>query len=398
MAFSNPDRPQTANQVAVICAASFLTAINTLVVNVQPIIMGALADGRGLTDAGLGQIGAIFVGFNALCTLSAPLWLRSVNWRTMSFLGLTAAIAITLSGAWAQTLATLLLVFAALGLAKGLLGALAFAALGETDNPDRAFGAAVAGQSLLAAVAAVPLSAWIVPRYGVVGLFCALAALLCAGFAACVWMPVRGRGGVSVKAGSAETSSLVSAAAVPPLVALLASGLFVAGIMGFWYFMERIGTARGSSAGWVGLAVSLAAVASIVSAAVVTWLGARWPSLAYVFGGTAMVLAGFALLSLPGDSAFMSACLLFALGWGLAQPAYWAVVRKVDATNRLFAAAPAASSAGAVIVGLAAGPIIAQGGYGQLVGCSAALIAAAAICLVVSEKLPGRATQAAPAT
>jgi predicted MFS family arabinose efflux permease len=316
----------------------------------------------------------------------------------MSFLALTAAIAIVLSGGWAQTLAALLLVFAALGVAKGLLGAVAFAALGETDNPDRAFGASVVGQSLLAAVAAVPLSAWIVPRYGVVGLFCALAALLCAGFAACVWMPVQGRTAASATAGSGQASPLVSAAAVPPFVALLASGLFAAGIMGFWYFMERIGTARGSSAGWVGLAVSLAALASIVTAAVVTWLGARWSSLVYVFGGTALVLAAFALLSLPGDAAFMSACLLFALGWGLAQPAYWAVVRKVDATNRLFATAPAASSAGAVVVGLAAGPLIAQGGYGELVACSAAFIAAGAICLVLSDKLLGRALQAAPAT
>jgi len=38
-----------------------LTAVNALIVNLQPVIMGALADGRGLSDTNLGRVSAIFV-------------------------------------------------------------------------------------------------------------------------------------------------------------------------------------------------------------------------------------------------------------------------------------------------------------------------------------------------
>jgi hypothetical protein len=76
--------------------------------------------------------------------------------------------------------------------------------------------------------------------------------------------------------------------------------------------------------------------------------------------------------------------LLFALGWGSAQPAFWAIVSKVDATGRIFVAAPAASGIGGVAVGLLAGPIIERGGYLGLLTFSSGLIVAALVAASIA--------------
>lgn len=381
---SFPYRSQ-ADAPRAVAAAAFIAGLNALVMNVQPIIMGALADGRGLDDARLGQVSAIFIGLNTLSIISAPLWLRAFNWRAVSLVSIFAAAGATLAAGVAITFPMILAAFALLGLLQGFSGAVAFASLGEASNPDRAFGASIVAQSLLAAVAATPLSAWIIPHFGVVGLFVTLAAACLAGAPACLLLPAEGVAAGSPSRAAAE-APLLSSAAIRPALGLLASALFVGGILGFWYYMDRIGVARGASSSFVGLAVSLCAIATIFTAALVTWLGGRLPSMVFVLGGTGAVLAGYALLLIPGDAAFMAAALLFAMGWGLAQPAYWSVIRKVDGTGRLFVAAPAASGVAGVVIGIVAGPVIKAGGYAGLVLFSAALMAVAAACLALSDQ------------
>lgn len=373
-----PDRP------TVIAASAYLTGVNALVINVQPIIMGALADGRGLSSGNLGQLSAIFIAFNTLCFLGAPLWIRRVSWRSVAFLSAMGASFVILSGAVAVSFTVLLLVFALLGLVKGFMGAIAFASLGDARNPDRAYGVSVVVQSVLAALVATPLSAVVLPRWGVAGLFIVLALVFTTACIACRWLPATRAESASSEA-EPDLEAPKASAAAPAIIALAALGLFTGGIIGFWFFLERIGAARGVSGSLVGVAVSLCALSTILSAVLVAALGGRVSSMMFVWAGSAMVLAGFAALAAPGDIAFMSSALLFALGWGLAQPAYWAVVRKVDGTGRLFVAAPAVSGFAGALVGLTAGVVIAWGGYGGLIQVSGGLVMVAAILLVIAR-------------
>jgi len=375
---SAPDRP------AVIAASAYLASVNALVINVQPLIMGALADGRGLSASDLGQISAIFIVFNTLCFLAAPLWIRRVNWRSVALLSAMGAALVILAGAMAVSFPVLLLVFALLGLVKGFMGAIAFASLGDARNPDRAYGISVVVQSVLAALVATPLSAVVLPRWGVAGLFIVLASVFATACIACRWLPTTGAESAS-PAPRHDLEARRAGAALPTIVALAALGLFTGGIIGFWLFLERIGAARGVSGSLVGVAVSLCALSTVLSAVLVAALGGRISSMMFVWAGSAMVLAGFAVLAAPGDIAFMASALLFALGWGLAQPAYWAVVRKVDGAGRLFVAAPAVSGLAGALVGLTAGGVIAWGGYSGLIRVSGGLVVIAAIVLAVAQ-------------
>ncbi|WP_374656772.1 MFS transporter [Phenylobacterium sp.] len=366
-----------------VVAAAYLIALNQLVANIQPLLLGALATDYGLSDRQLGHVSAFYVGAVTLCTLSAPLWIRRINWRLATLVSVAGCVAAFAWGATLNGVGMFLLLFAILGFAKGFFGAPAFASLGDGSNPDRGYGLSTVLQSLIAAGAAAPVASYIIPTYGVRGLFISLALVYATGIVAARWMPVGARSPRAASLSPAEPGeALLSWAAIPPLVAGFAVALFAGGILAFWYFVERIGVARGVPAQTIGLTISLAAFASILTSAINTWLGGRVPSLAFVAAGTALLLASYAVLLVPGDLAFVACNLLFALGWGFAQPAYWTIVRRVDHTGRLFVAAPAASGAAGVAIGIFAGPVIESGGYSGLIGLSSALIAAAILCIV----------------
>jgi MFS family permease len=375
-----------------VAAAAYLIGLNQLIVNLQPLLLGALADAYKLGDAQLGHISAIFIGFNTLAVLSAPMWVRRVDWRALTTIAMVCATAALAAGALVSTLSTILLLFALLGVVKGVLGAPAFACLGDTSNPDRSYAVSLIVQSVLAAAAATCVAQWLLPRHGVGGVFLGLAAIAATGLVAARRLPARGVAAApDPPHGSKPDASLGSALA--PAVGLLALGVFVCGILSFWYFAERIGAARGVPVGLIGAAVSLCALATVATAAIVAWLGGRLASLWFVATGVLVVIAGYACLAWDSDLAYVAALVLFAMGWGLAQPGYWTIIRKVDAGGRLFVAAPAAGGAAGVLTGLLAGPVIARGGYEGLILCSAALLAGSAACLLLADRLGARAAR-----
>lgn len=372
---------------SVLTAGAYLIALNQLVVNIQPLLLGAMAQGYGLSDRQLGHVSAVYVGATTLATLAAPFWIRKVDWRLFTTIAVVCCVGVFFFGATLRSPELFLLVFGMLGVLKGCFGAPAFAALGDSSSPDRAYGLSVVLQGVLAAAIAFPISGFIVPRFGVSGLFVFLACVYATGLLAARWMPRAGHVTVAASEDMSADPSLFSRAAVAPLIALIATALFVGGILAFWYFVERIGTARGVAPAIIGMTISVTALCSVITSALNTWLGGRLPTIAFIAAGTALLLAAYAVLAFPGAVPFMICNLLFALGWGFAQPAYWAVGRLVDRTGRLFVAAPAASGIAGVVIGLIAGPVIETSGYAGLLWFSAALmIIAMLLAVAVSHR------------
>lgn len=375
---------------AAIAAAAYITGLNMLVVNLQPLILGAFADSYGFSDRQLGHVSAIFVGFATLCSLTGPLWVRKIDWRNFSRLMIVLAVATLATGAYLDEVSTIFALFAVLGVVKAALGIPAFASLGDGSNPDRNYGVSVGFQGLLAAAVSAPCAAFILPRFGIPGLFLTIAVLVATGLAVSRWLP---RHGIMIGPAAASEGTGPRGSFMPAVIALIALASFTAAILGFWYFIERIGAAKGVSAATIGLTLSAISAASILTASLVAWLGGRFPSMAFILVGTILLLLAFAGIQFEGSAAFIGGAILFALGWGLAQPAYYALVRIVDGSGRLFVAAPAAGGIAGVAIGMAAGPLIEQGGYNSMVATCASLAVAAVAAGFVAQAAGAPRTQ-----
>lgn len=372
---------------AAVIAASLLTGVNQLLVNVQPLLFGALAVRIGLDAGELGYLGAVVIAALTLGSISGPFWVRRVNWRLTCAAGLVGAAVAFLFGAAASSFDAALLIFGAAGLFLGLLSPPAFGCLGDADNPSRAFAISVVAQSSLAATSTLALSFAVIPHFGAPGAFVAVAIAVGIAVPLCRLLP-RGASPVREASRPVEGAALLSRAAIPAYAMLVAKALFVSGILGYWIFVERVGVAHGISGERIGLTISLCAVASAVSAGIVGWLAGRVRSVAMIAIGTAIVIGAFVALGVPGFLAFVLSNFLFAFGWGFAQSAYWGLLREVDATSRLFVAGPAAAGAGGVAAGVAAGPVIAASGLsGMTYASGIALLAAALIAFIVSGLL-----------
>lgn len=368
---------------AAVWSGGYLSALNQLFSNTQPIVLGTLAVQFGLSGGLLGQFNAVFIAAGMLSTLSAPWWVRQFNLRLVSLIAIAGAGLSCLLGIGLTSTFGLFTLFALLGFFKGMLAPPAFLLMGDASDPNRGFAIGVMMQGLLAAFAILLLGTFVIPAAGATGMYIALSAIIATGFVVLPTTP-KGTTGERQVEGSAG-APIFSGAAVPPIAVLIAIALFVAGILGYWTFVERIGAEHGVPLSMVGLAISLCALASVASSGAVAWIGERVPATISIITGTLVVLTSFGLLHLPGTLSFIVSNLLFALGWGLAQPSYWTIARNVDATNRLFVAAPAAAGVGGVASGLLAGPIIRWGGFGGMTMTSAAmLIAAAALAATVA--------------
>lgn len=375
-----------------VLAAAYVSALGNLLSNVMPLLLGALADRYGLSDGALGQFNAAFIAATMITGLSAPYWVPRFDWRVTNYLAIAGAVAALVLGTGATTIATLLILFAALGLFLGALLPTSFAALGETRFPNRSYATGVTMQSILAAVANIGISVVLIPYWGVSGILLGLALMIASGAIAIRRHP---RGGVAPPAPASDYSTprghLLTRAALPAMLTLLAIALVIGGIQGYWAFVERIGVGHGLAAEAIAATLSLCALASIVNSAVVAWIGDRVHALAIIVAGTAIVNLSFFLLTFPGIVPFVASNILFASAFGLLVPSYWAVLKRVDATDRLFVAGPAAASAGAVAVSLVAGTVIGAGGYIGLTIFDGALTMAAALLAIVAGAAMNRA-------
>jgi predicted MFS family arabinose efflux permease len=358
-----------------------LVGLNALMGNVQPLILGALADGYHLGVRDLGHISSAYVGTNTVAMLLGPLWIRRWNWRRVTLVSALIAAVLASSGALAQTATSVLLVFGLLGIAHAFLGAPSFACLGDATDSDRSYAVSVISQSFVAAVIAAPLSAYVVPTFGAKGLFLFLGLLFLSAAPACIWLPAGGRAPGEPETG--PVARITALALAPALAATLALALFMAGALAFWYFDERLGAHRGVTGAVVGATVSGISILSIPAAGVVAWLSKKISSLAFVSLGTCIIIAGYLTLRVPGVGAYVIGNLGFAIGWAVATPGYYAVLRRADPTGRLFVAAPAVGGGAGVVTGLVAGPIIEWGGYASLIAFSGGLTIAAALTLYI---------------
>lgn len=386
------DPVATLNSLWTICVAAYLYGLSLLVMNVQPLLTGALLESDRIDASLVGATGALMLGSGFLTAISVPLWIRKVDWRKTTFVASVLATACLLAASFlAAGPAIYVALYALLGAVMGLLGAPAFAMLGDTADPVRSYAISVVVGSLLGALTATPISAIVIPAAGVDGAFQVLAAFTATGALMCVWLPARGRPPPTEAGPNPADVSLRASSRLPVGIALLALAAFNFGVMALWFFLERLGVSKGVDEVAIGLVLSICSLTAIVSSVLVAAIGRRATSFSYVLAGAGLCAIGYLSLFAPGQLIFSMSCVVFSLGAGVAGPGFMALIREIDTTNRLFVAVPAATSLGAIVGTSAAGPVIVQWGHaGLLIACVLSVTTATAM-IVLAVTLHRRA-------
>ncbi|MDE2371519.1 MAG: MFS transporter [Burkholderiales bacterium] len=340
---------QQATLIGLLCvaAAAFLDL---------PVILGVLADLRGLSPDRLGQIAAAETFGTAVTAAISP-WLL-VRLRARTLLGVGMALLVVFNVTSCVTTAYVAFIVVRLGasIGTGIAMPAAVACLGNCSRPERAFSWAVSAQVVTSAVELFAFG-YAARQYGVVGIYGSLAlAAVIAGVAS-----LRLGDLPRPAAGASGGGAALSARSKASLAAVM---LLFACIGVYWAFIERVGLLAHLSAeevgGWLAASNAPALLAS---------LGAPW--IAQRLGERRMLLLGLGLtvlvplgLLLPLQPAvYLANLALFVLLWNSLMVVQMAVLGRWDAQGLAVGLTPAAQGLGLALAPLLAGEVAESRGY-----------------------------------
>jgi predicted MFS family arabinose efflux permease len=219
--------------------------------------------------------------------------------------------------------------------------AISVCSLGDTEQSERSFALGSLATMVLAGLGMLVLP-YIMQAWSIHGLYVPLISVSVAGALLARWLPVRGR----MRAESAQGTHHGNTFQV--FFALFGLLVFWIGMCGIWSFLERIGNANGLSPQAIGTVLAVSYVGVILAAVIVALLGDRIGCAAPIFIGMATMLVGIAVMDRPLTFAtYMTASIIFQVGWIVCYPFTMAVISKADTSGRYVPLIAAAQGLGA---------------------------------------------------
>ena len=321
-------------------------SVALLMLGLQPLLLGALvAEGRlSLDQLGLSATAELLMlglTTGVLASLFKPARMRAINVGACVALGLANGLGMVTDGfgfVWSRALA---------GIASGFLVWIAVVMITRARAPDRVAGVFLTVQTLAQAGLAAVLPATAIARWGANGGLAVLGAAALLSAAASLRLADR----------FSELPKVQGSKVGVPLPALAGLGavfLYLAGIVGLWVFVERLGASAGASEALTGIAVAAALAAQVSGSSAATFLSAILPSVpvlaACAAGNIGVVwLLGEAFGPLP----YMVGVVVFGFLWLFAMPFQTRLLIELDPTRRA-----AMSLSAAQLLGSAAGPLV----------------------------------------
>jgi len=382
-------RHNPVDKVSVYIAAGLVSGCGALMFNVMPVFVGALSKSLGYGEARLGDMVAFFnIGFT-LSAVSAAFWVRAFDWRRVSLFGAgLAACSLFLMG-FADGFALLSILIGVSGVAMGSLYALILAVLGDSSNPDRAFGVKLGLETLPGALLLFLLPVLVVPAYGFAGVAVAMALVILGLGLSSFFLPGSGVKGDMAEgdrsrsfAGGASADGPFSGRSVLlPCLGLLSSLLFFTGIAATWAFLELVASEKALPSDQVGTILAVAFIICGLGGFAAAALGDRWGPRLPMIGIIALNLAGLWCLGQFDTAAgyALGACLfLFSVNFTLTYT--FGLTAEVDSRGTLVVLSAAGLSLGAIIGPAISGRLVEALGFGLMLVFSA-LCALAALGL-----------------
>jgi predicted MFS family arabinose efflux permease len=265
----------------------------------MPLLVGAVIDQFGFSEGQGGYVAsAEYLGMFVASAVVSLLILR-VNRRILALAGIVIAIGANAASLLATTLPALLAIRFVSGLGCGTAYAVAVAVLAGTQQRVRNFSLLIFGQVLTNALV-VFLFPYLIEAWRVAAIFVAYCAMLAAA-GLCIPLLPRFHAARHEAAPAHRTLHRFV-----PWACLFGVFCFYLMIGAYWAYIERIGVAVGFDAAFVGKAISVGILLSLVACNVAYHLGRRWGQSRPLLLALALValahLGGGALL---GPTAFL---------------------------------------------------------------------------------------------
>lgn len=393
---TEPTKSRHSESLICLLAAILPITITGTPITVQPGMVQGMVDYMGMNDVGAGFVASAEMAGLMVATVLFAFFGSRLDWRKTYGWGL-AVVAVANLGSvllGSGTSFTALRILAGAG--AGIVAAIGFAALGETENAPRNYGLAVA-----TIIGYSGLALWALPALFAGGGYDAF--LIAYGLlsAACLpFVPFLARRD-SAERNAADVAGVpfVNGLSQVGFLAVAAMFVFFTGYAAAWTYMALIGRDLGLNEGEVAHALSLSQFAGVAGALAIVVQSGKIHDLVQagvILAAGALAIFGFTLHQDYG--VFLALNCIFQFCWNAGQPLLLGIVASRDLDGRMLR-----FTIPMQYIGLAAGPAFAAyrlGGHGDYnavmigAGLLAALTPLAIAPLIVKQR-PRR--QTAPA-
>lgn len=245
------------NKFSTLLLIALIYPMGPAAIILMPMIVGGVIDGYGFTQQQAGNIASIEGVGVVIASFLSVLWLRKLPWNKVIFVCFLLMAVLNVISANLNEYIPLLITRGIVGIIEGSVFAVAVAALGDTKEPDKAFGVAQAIQGLFmfAGFASAP---YLIQNFGLAGFFYLFSATSVVMMLTVFRFPEQGIDHVKLtKEAHGDNHTVLI------WLGVIASFIFCVNIFGIWAFIERIGQAALLSSEDIGFALGLSQVFAI---------------------------------------------------------------------------------------------------------------------------------------
>jgi predicted MFS family arabinose efflux permease len=330
-----------------------LLVIGPLALAMMPVLMIGLTERFHWSESKSGLLATIELGALAVASTSGLYWQARWNWRSLAIAATLVIVVANLAATQVSGFAGLACARLAAGAGSGILVALYFAFLPSTRSPER-IGSIATFAQVVTQVGGYYFSSWLLPRWGLNGLYVLIAIIAALLLPFTIWIPSGARGSENSAVDLRKDSKWTVGSRLPGVAGLLANVFLFAALTGVYAFfgefgqnMARLGEEQTVHA--MALAAALALLGPVASYLVSRRFGFAWP----IVGSAVAIMLILALVAHGGYGyvGFLALISLLLILWNFAQPYSWSIMVAVD--EQLTVAVP-----GAQFAGIAIGPVI----------------------------------------
>jgi hypothetical protein len=319
-----------------------------MIAGLQPLLLGALLQEGRITAAQLGHAATAELLLMGIASAYAGGRWRAERLRAIGATSALALAGLNVATIWASgEMVTLIRALA--GVPSGVLIWITIAMIARSPTPERWSGIYLTIQTLAQFLTATALTAWVIAPAGANGGFIALAVLCVVSAFAALALPNR----FAPLVADSSASNMPNARG---FVALAATFLWMAFIVGVWVYAEPLSRQSGHAPTVVGVAVSLSLAFQVLGGATATALAGRlrwFPTL--VLCAVIYVACLLAFATLPDASLYLVTSSVFGFLWMFSLPFFVPMVIAADPTRRA-----ALLIGGAELAGGSLGPLFAS--------------------------------------